>query len=304
MTSNKRYELTIPFSTKIFNTFRKIFIATGLDRLIARYSGGKKLDSFIVKLIPPNYLYKNPAVRKRKVNGIWYELDISDTMDHGVYYDLADSGQSYLFQLVKPGTTVFDIGANIGSTMLNFARLTGPAGKVYSFEPDQFNYKKASRNLSLNSFSNVQLNNIGLGAAEEDVFLYNVNEKNRGMLRILKDDSDNKYEKTLIHITTLEKFLEKEKVNTIDLIKIDVEGFEKNVLKGSESVLLKFHPVLFIELDDNNLKDQGSSAADVIGYIRKLGYQHIRNAANGERLTDKYDYTNCHFDIVCTVADK
>ncbi len=84
--------------------------------------------------------------------GLHYELDLSEGIDLAVYLFGAFEPSTWaaLAKHVKPGMTVLDIGANIGSHTLHLANLVGAAGRVYAFEPTAFAYAKLLRNLSLN----------------------------------------------------------------------------------------------------------------------------------------------------------
>jgi hypothetical protein len=62
--------------------------------------------------------------------------------------------------------------------------------------------------------------------------------------------------------------------------------------------LRKDKPTLFVELDDNNLRDQGQSAAALVKFLREVGYKEIKNAENEEGIDADFDFKNCHFDIV------
>lgn len=63
------------------------------------------------------------------------------------------------------------------------------------------------------------------------------------------------------------------------------------------------HPILFIEVDDNNLKKVESSAKELIALIEELGYD-ITNANDNSKVSSKDNFTNCHFDIICKAKNK
>ena len=75
-----------------------------------------------------------------------------------------------------------------------------------------------------------------------------------------------------VPVSTIDIFVKQEQLDTIDFIKIDVEGFEMQVLKGGHHTLVNLKPWLFIELDDNNLNKQGSSSSELCSYLQSLGY--------------------------------
>jgi len=295
----KPYHLHIPFKTKFFNFFRRFFIFSGFDKILAKYTRHKTIKSFAAKLIPPNYLYTQGTLRNCEVDGINFQLDISDTVGHSNYFNIDEPAQQLLYKMVQPGMVIIDIGANIGATALNFAKKVSD-GKVFSFEPSPYNYQKASKNISLNSFSNITLINQGLGNEKTTAFLYNVNPNNRGMQRLLNVEGENTaYEKTAVEIDTLDCSMQKFSIPKPSLIKIDVEGFEYKVIQGGKETISKYRPALFIELDDNNLREQGNTANELVQLIQQLQYKII-NAATGNPVNENTDFTDCHFDILCT----
>ncbi|MEP7229596.1 MAG: FkbM family methyltransferase [Ginsengibacter sp.] len=298
----KPYHLQISAKTQLFNFFRRFFIVSGIDKLLPVFTRHSSMNAFAAKLIPPNYLYSPGSIRTVEVDGINLRLDVSDTVGHSNYFAVDEPAQVVLFDFVKPGMNVIDIGANIGATTLNIAKKIGVQGKVFSFEPSPYNYQHASQNIALNKFNNIKLINQGLGNEKTIAFLYNVNTNNRGMQRLLKENGENSsYEKTAVEIDTLDNSMMNFSIPPPSFIKIDVEGYEYNVLAGGKETILKHRPVLFIELDDNNLREQGKTAKDLIELIIQFDYKII-NAAT-ETVVDEYtNFTNCHFDILCTPA--
>ncbi len=294
------YQLHISPKTKCLNFFRKFFILLQIDKLLPSFIRSSRMNTLAAKLVPPNYLYPPGSVRNAVVDGINLKLDVSDTVGHSNYFSVDEPAHKLLFKFVQPGMTAIDIGANIGATTLNLAKKVGSHGKVFSFEPSPYNFSQASINISLNNFSNIVLINQGLGNKKTTANLYNVNTNNRGMQRLLKDSAENNlYDKTEVEIDTLDTSMQKYNVTNPSIIKIDVEGYELNVLKGGIETIKKYKPALFIELDDNNLKEQGSNAGDLIQFLLALEYK-IVNAATGNVVNDNSNHAHCHFDILCT----
>ena len=149
---------------------------------------------------------------------------------------------------------ILDIGANIGFTALSMAKRSGAKSKVFAFEPDPYNYTQLKENTALNQSLKVNIYNIGLGSKKDQLKLAINTANNRGGNRIKSDVTENY---NLVEIVKVDDFVSENNVANIDLVKIDVEGFELNVLKGAENSIIKYSPVLFIELSDNNLKEQG-----------------------------------------------
>ena len=70
--------------------------------------------------------------------------------------------------------------------------------------------------------------------------------------------------------------------------------------RGAEALIQEYHPIFFIELDDENLKDQGSNAPELIQFLISHGYK-IRHAETNEVLTNESDFNNCHSDIIAEI---
>ena len=80
-------------------------------------------------------------------------------------------------------------------------------------------------------------------------------------------------------------------------MKIDVEGFEKNILAGAKQTLKNFKPLLFVEINDKAQKMQNFSGKELIALLESFDYTIY--SINGERVDkNKLDYTT-HFDIIC-----
>ncbi|MGZ3931205.1 MAG: FkbM family methyltransferase [Bacteroidia bacterium] len=247
------------------------------------------------KLAPNHYQYAEHSMRTARVKGIRMRLDISDYVGHYLYFGFKDPSFSGLMKNVKPGNVILDIGANIGFTALSMAKLSLPNGIVYAFEPDPFNYEQLKHNVFLNTLPNVKIFNVGLGVTKEQLKLAVNTANNRGGNRIRQDASENF---NLVDIMPLDEFVSLHGLATVDLVKIDVEGFEYNVLKGAEQLLSTQRPVLFIELDDSNLKEQGASAKELIAWLNALGYTCLNNE-EGTLLSPADNFTGCHYDIIC-----
>jgi FkbM family methyltransferase len=285
-------------SKKIFslNFVRKIFKLFLFERIISLLSQNKDLNSFIGKLIPENNLYPPGSIRNAKRNGIRYLLDLSDYQNWLIYFGLNDDRPQGLYELIKTNYVIIDVGANIGQTSMNFAKSGGENSVIYAFEPDPVNYSKAIENLKLNSFNNIHYFNIGLGSASEKLSLKINSPLNRGGNRIDRNSGNSSL---IITIDTLDNILEKENVKKVDLIKIDVEGFELEVLKGARHTITQYKPVLFIEIDDNNLKQQGTGADELIRFITELGYKCVGSKSKNEINVSEMNLKNCHFDMIC-----
>jgi FkbM family methyltransferase len=229
-----------------------------------------------------------------------FRLDISKQLDHAIYFStVKDAAWQNLFQVIRPGFNIIDVGANIGFLTLNFARLASK-GMVYSFEPDSETFSKLRKNVSLNDFRNVRLSRIALGSRAGTGELYKMYESNPGANRILSAKPVSPVRSELVEITTLDHLDSRESFREIDLIKVDVEGYELFVLQGGYRLIKRCKPILFVELVDQNLKVHRCSSASVLQYLAQFDYL-ILDARTMKPLADSDAY---YTDIFCFPGGK
>ncbi len=127
---------------------------------------------------------------------------------------------------MKPGMVVFDVGANKGELRMNLSRLVGPEGHISAFEPSAMFYKTFLKNADRNKIKNITVINKGLGRNAKRIFL-ELDPQNSGMSHIADTG------KEWIDIISLDEWMIQEPAFTPDLIKVDVEGFEMEMLYGA-----------------------------------------------------------------------
>jgi FkbM family methyltransferase len=279
------------------DSVRKLLRVPFIEKALSAFP--KRPDSLPGKIVPGNYLYSKPSIRSKTIDGITMEFDLSNYVDHYIYFNFIDNSLDKLYSYAKPGTVVFDIGTNIGYVALKLAKEVGPTGKVYGFEPDVDNFKKAQHNISdLNPWAkNLIIDNSGFGDKKGQFKLYAVDEGNNGMNQIRNDLSEGtRY--SVINIEVLDDYIAERKISPPGLMKIDTEGYEMNIIKGGVKTIKEHKPVLFIEIDENNLKLQNNSARELVSFIKELKYTIIHTGTGKEVLTSD-DFTNCHFDGLC-----
>lgn len=285
----------ISVKTTILNFFRRIFKLSVFENGLS-YLNTTFLSGLSGKLIPPPYLYKNGSIREVKRNGINFNLDLSDTVDHYIFFNYYDHSLELFFEEAKNANVILDVGANIGWTALRFASIN-PNATIIAFEPHPITFQKAQDNFGRNSFNNILCLNIGLGESESILKIYELMENNSGMNRIVLDELDRPFKE--VKIERLDDVLESRSIHQVDLIKLDVEGFEGFVLKGASKILTSSNAKILMETDDDFLKKNGSSAWGVIDILKGYGYQTFYRSDKKCFVQAGDDLLGCHFDMLC-----
>jgi FkbM family methyltransferase len=288
---SENYHYKIPFKTKLLNIPRRIFKWKMLEHLLSKQIQNGNI--FLKKIIPPEYLYAKGSWRICKRKGLNMKLDISNVVDHEIYFNLCDRSFEQYLDGLKDIKTFFDIGANIGWTALQVKKKF-PNAKIFAFEPSSKNRNRLEENISLNG-TNIQIVPYGLGNELATFNLYSVLESNPGMNRILQVEKDLPFE--VINVVTADSIWKQVGMPIINALKIDVEGFEMFVLKGMNELLTVWKPAIFMEVDDINLSAHGFSAKILLTWLHEKGYSVI-NAQSKTQLKPPFNNLPPHFDII------
>lgn len=165
-----------------------------------------------------------------------------------------------LRRLLRPGMTAVDVGANIGYYLLLIEQAIGPQGRVICIEPSIENLPELRRTIASNGFANVALHEVALGDHEGDVGLHT--GINSG---VANQDGGAAYS---VPLRRLDRVISE----PVQFLKIDVEGYEGQVLAGAEDLIAHFKPVLFLELHPHIVGRFGFSVRSILdGLSRHYG---------------------------------
>ncbi|MFN7716385.1 MAG: FkbM family methyltransferase [Pseudanabaenaceae cyanobacterium] len=176
--------------------------------------------------------------------------------------------------LLKNGGVFLDIGANFGLWTCALGVL--PQVKCLCVEPFAINFLGLQRNLSLNPTIQHQLFNIALADFEGMIEMECTNSRNLGTARVVVSRENSSALKHAVSTTTLNSLLKFSEVDTITLMKIDVEGYELPILMGMDwqSNLRPKHIILeFVEFPDPLQHSEGKGRKDILKFMFDQGYQ-------------------------------
>lgn len=192
-----------------------------------------------------------------------------------------ESAMSGLPVLVKPGDFVADLGANIGVYALEFSRLVGPAGKVYSFEPISENFKILESVARKRHLSNVRLYRAAIGSSpgRHEMLIPNA----RGFsgfytAHLVRPGDEGQIE--IVEVFRLDDLLQGNEIPRLEFIRADVAGAELEIIRGGRSLLATLRPGLLLGISR-------SSGDQAFAVLKTLGYRAFL-------YTDRFEETQEH----------
>jgi FkbM family methyltransferase len=211
-------------------------------------------------------------------DGISYDLDLSQGIDFAIYLGgmFERSTAIALGKLTEPASLVLDVGANIGAHTLRLAKLVGSKGRVMAFEPTDFAFRKLRRNLDLNPSlaSRVDAFHCFLTAADTTPVpdaIYSswplVAEAGLHAKHLGREMQTNSAQ-----ARSLDSILAEHADRKVQLVKLDVDGFECDVLRGATSLLRDARPIFVMELAPYVLEERGASLDQLLSYFIPNGY--------------------------------
>jgi FkbM family methyltransferase len=179
-----------------------------------------------------------------------------------------------LERYVKDGDVVVEAGANIGSETILLSKYVGSKGGVHAFEPSPYVHERLRCNVTLNTINpNVHLYELAVGDVNKDVTFYIFPKQyhNSGIGGKYADWKDS----TAITVkqVALDTWARENNIGKVDLIKMDIQGAELELLRGSNEVIDKFKPKIFLEAHEHK--------AEIFEILRSKGYTVHQITDNG-----------------------
>lgn len=176
-------------------------------------------------------------------------------------------------QILKKGMTCLDIGGNIGYYVLLERQLVGDEGKIIAFEPSPRNYNYLKKNIQLQNVTNISSYNFACGDKDGKATFF-INKKSNGCKVIAEgitppDPSLGTLSEVPIRI--LDPIVKELKLDRVDFIRMDAEGYELHIFNGLKNTLLKFRPIISIELHKRQLGIEGTK--EFFKLMKELDYE-------------------------------
>ena len=208
--------------------------------------------------------------------GVRFEADLTDRIQRQMWAGVYEPHVHECFNVIlEPGAVYFDVGAHIGFHAAFAAHKVGQEGHVFAFEADSHNYERLARNLS--QFSWAQAINMAVWDRTGSLTFERSSTKYEsgwGTVSAVRDFG--KGEHVVVPSVALDDWCRDLHLERWDAMKLDAEGSELAVLRGANTLLEKFRPILIMEINTILLEQGGISAAGVADFLLERGYRLFR----------------------------
>jgi len=206
-----------------------------------------------LRVIPPGAVF--PVLQGRLKGRRW----IVGSCDHGCWLGSYEYQKQRLFsERIKPGSTVYDIGAHSGFYSLLAAEIVGPQGKVFSFELLPRNIGFLKKHIQMNGYVNIEVVEAAVSDRDGTALF---KEAESSLMGCLSPDGGLE-----VRTVRLDSLLSQAKLPAPQYIKMDIEGGEYGALRGAEQLLRTHKPTIFLATHGEALH------AKCCDFLRELGY--------------------------------
>jgi FkbM family methyltransferase len=228
-----------------------------------------------------------PPLYRRKLFGQKFDLPVNRSLTHQLLFLIGDRAvpeRHLVRRFIRPGMHVVDVGANIGYYAAMFQERLGSTGILTLIEPSDENLPELKLAIELNVWKNVQLYPYACGAAE---MVAGIRSGINGGVVPASDEVKR------VELKSLDAILQDAKLPPADFIKIDVEGYEWEVLQGAKKTIAVHRPVLFLEVHPLLIERHGSNVEAVMEFLAEYYstiecYDLPENATVGSKIVEHY----------------
>jgi FkbM family methyltransferase len=243
-------------SSTIYKLFFKMLAGHGIGNIFPF----KQINRLILTFVKTTYA---------QVDGNKMYLDARDSLNLSIAGVHEKSETEIVKREIKKGDVALDIGANIGYYTLIFARLVGAEGKVFSFEPDPYNFNLLKKNVEINGYKNVELIQKAVSHQTGKTRLY-FKQDNHTINTIYA--SFGSFKTLDIEAVSLDEYF----VNypgAIDFIKMDIQGAEGRAIQGMDKLLAKNRQIkIVMEYEPAFLIRSGMDPGECLRLLTDRGF--------------------------------
>ena len=219
-------------------------------------------------------------LKYRNMGGKTFSI-YGDPEDRSVFVNIMNSGYyedhmiDFYKELLKEDSVCIDAGANIGMISMYMSLFT--KGKIYSFEPTVEVFDALQKNIEANNL-NVQAFNVALGDKNGEYDFIHASTFNGANAFFVENPDRPKFDSNTTIIKTkairIDDFVKEHNIDKLDVLKMDVEGFEILIVKGAEETIKRFDPDIVSEFAPHMIRDRNIDPKIYFDFLKSY-YKHI-----------------------------
>ena len=228
-----------------------------------------------------NWLIKKLIPKKVKIGKATLFLNPNDPVVSGaIFFNVYETTERKFIKSISfKGMKVLDIGANIGYYTALLSQEAGDNGLILALEPDLESYKYLSQSIRSLENNNVLSFPVAASNLSQRLPLY-ISKENRGDNRLYKNNQ--KRDRIIVDCLTIDELSTKTKIESFDLIKIDVQGYEPKVFKGMGNTIKSSRNLTILtEFWPKGIMEAGESPANFLRTLRKMKLKLFELKKNG-----------------------
>ncbi len=228
-----------------------------------------------------NWIIKKLLPIKVKIGKYFLYLNPNDPVVSGaIFFKIYEKIESKFIQSACfKGMNVLDIGANIGYYTAIFSQLAGENGNVIAIEPDIESFKYLTKSINNFHYKNVLSFCLAASDSKKQLPLF-LSKENRGDNRLYS--TNQKRSSIIVNCLTVDELLKETKIENLNLIKIDVQGYEPKVLKGMKNIVKSSKELTILtEFWPKGILEAGENPKEFLMMMRKMQFQLYELKRNG-----------------------
>ena len=186
-------------------------------------------------------------------------------------HDLGDL--RFLWKNLTPGMVFLDVGAHHGIYSIVAAKKLGANSSIVAFEPSSREHRRLRLHLVLNRLSSVRTERLALGSAVSTRTFFQVTRGDTTRGGLQPPASADRVSEISVETVRLDDYISQIPLGRVDLVKLDVEGGEREVLQGASLVLTKYRPIFICEVLDAATQAWGYKAREIILMLQSFGFK-------------------------------
>lgn len=207
-------------------------------------------------------------------------------------------------RLTTPRMTCMDVGANLGEMALHMASLVGQEGQVFAFEPVEHVFARLKKHVTQNGKDKI-IRCLQCALSDRvgtaDIAYPGKDHDNQGLGSLASHDTK-LFRHAVIPTVTLDAFVQQNRLEKLDFIKLDIQGAEYLFLLGGHDVLTTYFPIIVLEVSPNDLTHFGITSRDLCGLVDQYGYNMFPLNRHGANKRIRFSQVSPQFyatNVIC-----